>query len=209
MPSVPRRLIVGGTFDPRCTHVIVAVTDGTLQLKRTEKSLAAIAAGRWLLREEWLHESVASGAWLPEAPYEVFGTSTQAFGGGTLWLGAPRFYRLRRERGEPGPFAGMALVVATDTKPDQRTLQAILRAGSATVRSKDELTMPDATVDAVVIPQGVTRAVCALAAWACDNRVPCVHPEYVMDRITQETPPTLSERSVRWSETVGGSARMG
>jgi hypothetical protein len=40
-------------------------------LKRSEKSLAGMAAGAWLLGEAWLKDSPAAGRLLPAEGYEL------------------------------------------------------------------------------------------------------------------------------------------
>jgi len=51
-------------FDPRCTHMVL------VQPKRSEKLLAALAAGLWLLNPDWIDAS-AKG-WANEEDYEVY-----------------------------------------------------------------------------------------------------------------------------------------
>jgi hypothetical protein len=53
------------------THVVVA------DLQRSEKTLAAMAAGAWLVGQQWLADSRASGQLLDPAPYEVQGGQTK------------------------------------------------------------------------------------------------------------------------------------
>eukprot|EP00965_Chrysotila_dentata_P139745 4620031-Pleurochrysis_carterae.AAC.1 len=78
-------------------------------LKRTEKLLCAIAAGKWLLRQSWASESASAGAWLAESSHELFeADATCALGRSTLWLGAPRLHRLRWEATAAGAFSGFS-----------------------------------------------------------------------------------------------------
>jgi len=178
-------LVEGQQFDLRCTHV-VAVT-----LKRTEKTLSAISAGRWLLNQDWLHASQAAGVWQPEVNYEIFGDETCEFGKGTLWLGAPRQHRLRRESGLDGPFAGRLFVVGQGTQPAPEVLRKILTAGGATVCTSDDWAHTE-LVAAAIVKVGATRTTDALVAQAWARATPCVPPEFVIEQLTQREPRGLA-----------------
>ena len=178
-------LVEGQHFDLRCTHV-VAVT-----LKRTEKTLSAISAGKWLLNVDWLHASLAEGAWQPEVNYEIFGDETCEFGKGTLWLGAPRQHRLRRESGQDGPFAGRLFVVGQGTQPAPEVLGKILTAGGATVCTSDGWAHAE-LVAAAIVKVGATRTTDALVAQAWARAAPCVPPEFVIEQLTQREPRGLA-----------------
>jgi hypothetical protein len=52
------------------THVVQP------ELKRSEKSLAGMAAGVWLVRQQWLADSSAAGRLLDPEPYELEGCET-------------------------------------------------------------------------------------------------------------------------------------
>ncbi|XP_071837773.1 microcephalin-like isoform X2 [Apostichopus japonicus] len=68
MVSVVRNLggyKVTDTVGPTTTHII------TGDQRRTLNVLSAIANGCWLLSKEWVLNSLESGYWLPEEPFEV------------------------------------------------------------------------------------------------------------------------------------------
>ena len=94
----------GIRYSDRCTHLVLC------KVKRTEKLLARLAAGGWVMRVEWLAASSAAGGWLQEAEFEHFapGDATTPFGGsdGTLWAGAARKHRLHREQHNCRAFEG-------------------------------------------------------------------------------------------------------
>lgn len=46
------------------------------ELKRSEKSLAGMAAGVWLVKQQWLTDSDAAGRLLDPEPYELEGCDT-------------------------------------------------------------------------------------------------------------------------------------
>ena len=52
------------TFSGACTHLIVG------QPTRSEKFLASMAAGKWILKTEYILESRAAGSFLEETPFE-------------------------------------------------------------------------------------------------------------------------------------------
>ena len=178
----------------RVTHVVV------VSLKRTEKSLGIMAAGRWLVHSAWVHESLAQGAWLPEAAYEVHrddaddgAPTTVPFGKGVLWMGAARRQRLRRERGEAGPFSGAHFVVVQGTMPDAPTLRRILRVGGAIVADEDVLPQASDQAVLVVVPRGTTSSSCApVVTEAMCRGLACVPPEYVIEQLTQREPQDLA-----------------
>lgn len=49
----------------RSTHLV------SLEPLRTVNFLRGIIRGLWILRYEWIVESLAAGRWLPEEPFEV------------------------------------------------------------------------------------------------------------------------------------------
>ncbi|XP_015753275.1 PREDICTED: DNA topoisomerase 2-binding protein 1-like [Acropora digitifera] len=51
-------------FNPECTHVVVGKPN------RNEKYLAAVAAGKWVLRKSYLEASREAGFFVDEASHE-------------------------------------------------------------------------------------------------------------------------------------------
>ena len=176
--------VKGEAFDPRCTHMVL------LQTKRTEKLLAALAAGCWLLRAGWVDASVTAGAWASEADWELFvsGEASHPLGRGALWLGAPRRHRQRRQCGGAPPLAGHVVVIADDTKPAQCTLQRIVEAAGGRV-------VASARADAVslaVVPDGAGRRH-ALSREADERGIPRVAPVFLFELLMEQHPPTLEQ----------------
>lgn len=52
-------------FMNECTHLVVK------QANRYEKFLACCAAGKWLVRQALIDDSLAAGAWQREEDYEI------------------------------------------------------------------------------------------------------------------------------------------
>ena len=183
----------GSAYDPKCTHVVM------LGIMRSEKTLGALAAGRWLLKEEWVSASREAGVWVAEAPYEWHeeGDASQPFGRegtDTLWMGAPRAHRLLREqRGKPTSLASHLYVLSLDKRlrPDHARLKRILKAGGGRIWSEEALPPQENGRDAetiVLVPNEATVDDCALMRDALERGVACVPPEYVIEQLTQRAP---------------------
>ena len=95
-------------FDPESTHMV------TSKVSRSEKTMSAVASGRWLLHPSYVAESLARGRWLEEERFE-WGNSLNGFhpsgAGGTeaRLAAAARRWRLQGLGCEA--FAGMVLVL--------------------------------------------------------------------------------------------------
>ena len=166
--------------------------------------LGAIASGCWLLTRQWVVESLEAGTWLPEASYEITAATYQmeacTFGKGTLWLGAPRHHRLRRQGGADGAFSGMRVAVACGTQPDHQTLRKILACGGADVVMEEALAQALAPGQqpptAVIVPRGATSATCSMMGEARLHGIPCVPPEYIIEQLTQHSPGSLGAHAI-------------
>ena len=179
-------VLEGNCYDARCTHMVVH------KAKRTEKMLAGLAAGVWVLEPRWLTESAAAGRWLPEADYEFFapGDVTTPFGGGylTLWMGAARSHRRCREQYNRGAFEGQNIVVAASDETARR-IRCILLAGGATVLLPAELST-DSRVSLVVLPEDAP-GYDTLRQEAVRHGAVCVPVSYVYLQLTSQAPPSL------------------
>ncbi len=177
-------VIDGHTFDPSCTHVVVVTP------KRTEKLLAAIAAGRWLLRHEWVDACHVAGEWLDEADYEYYGEGDEPCGeqGKLLWRGAARAHRQGWERDGRGCFAGQAVLIGGGTQPQPAALERILDAGGAATWTPGSA----APLTLAIVGDKATRRDRTVAT-ALEHGVPCVPGLYVLEQITREQPKTVDE----------------
>lgn len=109
------------TWDPSTTHLII----GTLS--KSEKLLCACAAGKWVLRPEYVDACEVAGRLVEERPYEW----TPAWGEGELSR-VPRYWREAKKRAEVGAFGTWRVLLVADQKR-QGSLKAILQAGNAQV----------------------------------------------------------------------------
>jgi hypothetical protein len=118
MMRLGARVESGSHYEPSVTHLIV----GTPQ--RTEKYLASCAAGRWVLRYEYVQACLNSGGLLPEEPYEWCEADCKRGSGSKrahpssksqspVLYAAPRRWRERLAKHGPqaGPFYGWGVVL--------------------------------------------------------------------------------------------------
>ena len=120
-------------------------------LRRSLKTLAAMAAGAWVLDARYAADSAAAGRLLPEGRYELV-----AAAGGRVARRAPAHWRRRASAdGGGGAFAGLtaAVLPAVAPKgahPNKEDLEAVLAAGGATL--VDASAAATAGADFVVAP---------------------------------------------------------
>jgi len=113
------------------THLV------TPRLGRSEKTLAGMAAGAFVLRETWLADSGREKKLLSEAKY--FAESTDE---ALVARQAAALWRRHFEKTKVGAFHGMTCVFHRDCArviPSRDTLERIFRAGGGTVMAAEEL----------------------------------------------------------------------
>ena len=125
----------GNNFDTKCTHVIVS-GDGNGSLRRTEKMLGALAAGRPLLTENFLEASDAAGAFVDEQQFEC----RSMFPSLLPIIRAPCF-------------AKVCAAVLSKGDEKRRGLERILQAGGARIIPTSVSTQ-QASVSHVIVPAG-------------------------------------------------------
>eukprot|EP00300_Choanocystis_sp_HF-7_P003740 c12855_g1_i2.p1 GENE.c12855_g1_i2~~c12855_g1_i2.p1 ORF type:complete len:1009 (+),score=184.10 c12855_g1_i2:63-3089(+) len=118
------------SYDPVASHFVLP------KLTRTIKVLCACAAGKWILKTDWLTESAKAGCPLPEEDFEWHNPEeTIQTTYGSLWGGAPRRNRLLPTR----PLHEMKIFVASVPSGFQNRradFEMFLEAGGATVISE-------------------------------------------------------------------------
>ena len=126
-------------------------------LRRSLKTLAAMAAGAWVLDARYAADSAAAGRLLPEGRYELVADS-----GGRISRRAPAHWRRRAAAdGGGGAFAGLTAAVLPGVAPkgahpNKEDLEAVLSAGGATL--VDASAAATAGADFVVAPPHRRRA---------------------------------------------------
>lgn len=108
-----------------CTHLIAK------KVCKSEKWLAACAAGKWVLTKEYVIDSVKSGRWLDEATYEW----SCAFEKNSQIKSAPKRWREELSlTGSPGAFHKWKVVLLIKESDKRRdAFQRVLLAGKATL----------------------------------------------------------------------------
>ncbi|XP_078531514.1 SMC5-SMC6 complex localization factor protein 1 isoform X2 [Lissotriton helveticus] len=112
-----------------CTHLIAK------KVCKSEKWLAACAAGKWVLTKEYVIDSVKSGRWLDEAAYEwgcTFEKDSQV-------KSAPKRWREKLSlAGSLGAFHGWKVVLLIKESDKRRdAFQRVLLAGKATLYEQE------------------------------------------------------------------------
>ncbi|PNJ30957.1 SLF1 isoform 5 [Pongo abelii] len=111
-----------------CTHLIAE------RLCKSEKFLAACAAGKWILTKDYIIHSAKSGRWLDETTYEWGYKIEKDSRYSPQMQSAPKRWREELKRtGAPGAFHRwkVVLLVRTDKRSD--SLIRVLEAGKANV----------------------------------------------------------------------------
>ncbi|XP_035690532.1 SMC5-SMC6 complex localization factor protein 1-like [Branchiostoma floridae] len=114
-------------YKPSCTHIISS------KPCRSEKYLAACAAGKWIVTRKFLDDSSAAGRWLDESPYEYGHKATLHKAYPVTLLQAPRRWRQRVAQETVGAFAGWRSIVVVDDQKRRAAYKRLLEAGGATV----------------------------------------------------------------------------
>ncbi|KAG2541393.1 hypothetical protein PVAP13_9NG678500 [Panicum virgatum] len=152
-------------------------------LRRTEKFFAAAAAGRWILKREYLTSCVEAGKLLDEEPFEWFGTGLND--GETISFDAPRKWRNIRQQMGHGAFYGMQIVVYGQLiLPTLDTLKRAVKAGDGTIlaTSPPYTRFLDSGLDFAVVSASIPRA----DAWVQEfirHGIPCVSGDYLVEYV--------------------------
>nr|XP_010921524.1 BRCT domain-containing protein At4g02110 [Elaeis guineensis] len=153
-------------------------------VRRTEKFFAAAAAGRWILKTDYLTASNEAGRFLDEQPFEWYRNGLTE--DGAISLEAPRKWRLLRERTGHGAFHGMQIIVYGECiAPTLDTLKRVVKAGDGTILA----TSPPYTrflrsggVDYAVVSPSMPR----VDLWVQEflrHEIPCVVADYLVEYV--------------------------
>ncbi|XP_066297598.1 uncharacterized protein [Branchiostoma lanceolatum] len=114
-------------YKPSCTHVISS------KPCRSEKYLAACAAGKWVLTRKFVDDSAAAGKWLDESPYEYGHKATLHKAFSVTLQQAPRRWRQRIAKDTVGAFAAWRSIIVVDDQKRRAAYKRLLESGGATV----------------------------------------------------------------------------
>ncbi|KAL6901948.1 hypothetical protein ACP4OV_004824 [Aristida adscensionis] len=152
-------------------------------LKRTEKFFAAAAAGRWIIKTDYLTSCTEVGKLLDEEPFEWFGTGLSD--GEKISLEAPRKWRILRQQMGHGAFYGMQIIVYGQLiLPKLDTLKRAVRAGDGTIlaTSPPYTRFLNSGVDFAVVSAGMPSA----DSWVQEfirHNIPCVSADYLVEYV--------------------------
>uniref|UniRef100_A0A0A9B8S3 BRCT domain-containing protein n=1 Tax=Arundo donax TaxID=35708 RepID=A0A0A9B8S3_ARUDO len=162
----------------QATHLIAT------ELRRTEKFFAAAAAGRWILKPDYLTACNEAGKFLDEEPFEWHGHGLNS--GDTISLDAPRKWRHLRQCTGRGAFYGMQIIIYGECiAPTLDTLKRTIRSGDGTILA----TSPPYTrflksggVDFAVVSAGIP----SVDAWVQEfmrHNIPCISADYLVEYV--------------------------
>ncbi|KAK9076544.1 hypothetical protein SSX86_004878 [Deinandra increscens subsp. villosa] len=175
----------------QATHFIVPDP-----IRRTEKFFAAAAAGRWILKTDYLSASNQAGKFLPEETYEWHKNGLSE--DGQINLEAPRKWRLLKEKTGHSAFYGMTIIIYGECiAPTLDTLKRVVKAGDGTILA----TSPPYTrflntgIDFAVVSPGTLYA----DIWVQEflkHEIPCVYADYLVEYVCKPGYPL--ERHVQY-----------
>ncbi|PKA56673.1 BRCT domain-containing protein [Apostasia shenzhenica] len=162
----------------QATHFIVPDT-----VRRTEKFFAAAAAGRWILKPDYLGASSEAGKFLDEEPFEWHKNGLTA--DGAISLEAPRKWRTLREKTGHGAFYGMRIIIYGDCfAPSLDTLKRVVKAGDGIIlaTSPPYTRFLNSDITYAVVSAGMPR----VDAWVQEFlrlEIPCILPDYLVEYV--------------------------
>uniref|UniRef100_A0ACD5TC94 Uncharacterized protein n=1 Tax=Avena sativa TaxID=4498 RepID=A0ACD5TC94_AVESA len=154
-------------------------------LRRTEKFFAAAAAGRWILKPDYLTSCNEAGKLLNEEPFEWSGTGLNE--GETISFEAPRKWRVIKQQMGHGAFYGMQIIVYGQLiAPSLDTVKRAVRAGDGNIlaTSPPYTRFLNSGVDFAVISPGMPSA----DAWVQEfisHNIPCVSADYLVEYVSK------------------------
>ncbi|XP_006649951.1 uncharacterized protein LOC102719748 [Oryza brachyantha] len=152
-------------------------------LKRTEKFFAAAAAGKWILKTDYLTSCNEAGKLLDEEPFEWFGTGFNA--GETISFEAPQKWRILRQQMGHGAFYGMQIIAYGQfVTPSLDTLKRAVRSGDGTIlaTSPPYTRFLNSDVDFAVVSSSMPSA----DAWVqqfISHNIPCISADYLVEYV--------------------------
>lgn len=162
----------------KATHFIVLDS-----VRRTEKFFAAAAAGRWILRSDYLTASSEAGKFLDEEPFEWHRNGLTE--DGSISYEAPRKWRMLKQMTGCGAFYGMHIIIYGECiAPSLDTLKRVVKAGDGSILA----TSPPYTRH---LQSGVDFAIVSASMphtdiWVQEflrNEIPCVLADYLVEYV--------------------------
>uniref|UniRef100_A0A0D9Z648 BRCT domain-containing protein n=1 Tax=Oryza glumipatula TaxID=40148 RepID=A0A0D9Z648_9ORYZ len=158
-------------------------------LKRTEKFFAAAAAGKWILKTDYLTSCNEVGKLLDEEPFEWSGTGLND--GETISFEAPKKWRVLRQQMGHGAFYGMQIIVYGQlVSPSLDTVKRAVRSGDGTIlaTSPPYTRFLNSGVDFAVVSSAMPSA----DAWVqqfISHDIPCITADYLVEYVCKHGHP--------------------
>eukprot|EP00794_Sanderia_malayensis_P005713 gene5713-6413_t len=175
-------------FRSDCTHVIAGSAN------RSEKFMAAVAAGKWVLHKSYLEASREDGVFVDEESHE-FGTESEP----TKLSSAARKWRLKLANDDKtspskGAYTGWNVLLCGGTSAVQKGFKNILEAGGAVVRiMRSPFSGLDGITHAFVDKNGMEKSKISLGDIRVLNSagILLLKPDYMADYLMYDTPPSM------------------
>nr|CAD7568710.1 unnamed protein product [Timema californicum] len=183
------------SFDPATTHL---VCDRPV---RSEKLLANIAAGNWVLHTSYLIKSHEEGHFLPEEQFEWGNPDSSAILSHikqdnhiALLAKAVHRWRVKLSRAPVGvgAFSGMRVLVNVGKDRGDQFKRLVMAGGGQVVSLSDWQTATMCLVDPSKV--SLDKPI-SLASFATHN-IPCVPTLFLNDYLVMDTPPSMSESAI-------------
>ncbi|XP_043233811.1 DNA topoisomerase 2-binding protein 1-A-like isoform X2 [Amphibalanus amphitrite] len=184
------------TLEPSATHLVTA------RPNRSEKHLAAVASGRWLLQPGYLDACERAGRFLKEDGFEWGDPECLRAAGlskdSTEYKLSTAAYRWRRkiqDEGIPGAFHSMVAVLLT-ARERSRAFERLVTAGGGRAASLDQLRRRPTDVTHVFIePARADKRQLTAELWRelAERRLPCLQPVYLNECLTAAAAPRTED----------------
>jgi hypothetical protein len=173
-------------WDPLCTHLIVGTPT------RSEKFLAACAAGKWVLRSSFLHISAENGTFVPEAEHEFTIATMENNKSASMkrLAAAPRRWRtqLENEPANAGAFSGWDVLLCV-SESKREGFRRLLIAGGAHVVSLNLPYPTDVSATHMFVEADKQGGESAKAVAAAPDGVKILKADYIAEYLASSCPP--------------------
>ncbi|KAK7027481.1 hypothetical protein SK128_007595 [Halocaridina rubra] len=183
-------------FDNNCTHLV------TTKPTRNEKTLAAVASGKWVLRPSYLMESAKAGRFLEELPFEwgninsmnipkLEANSTEY----RIAVCARRWRQLLcKNRERKGAYHGMKAIVHTEKNRFEAFARLIAAGGGEVIVARPPYQDVE-DVTHVFVESHKNPAKVDMARFAM-LKIPCIEPPYLHTYLVSDPPPDVSDHFI-------------
>ncbi|KAM0826931.1 hypothetical protein ACQ4PT_068534 [Festuca glaucescens] len=152
-------------------------------LRRTEKFFAEAAAGRWILKPDYLTSCNDAGKFLDEGPFEWSGTGLNE--GETISFETPKKWRVIKQQMGHSAFYGMQIILYGQLiAPSLDTMKHAVRAGDGNIlaTSPPYTRFLNSGVDFAVISASMPSADAWVQEYISHN-IPCVSADYLVEYV--------------------------